>query len=267
MSNESVSKTTKLSSSLITVLDDSNVVKSNSNESTHTSSKNETDLTDDKHEASGTKRTFLEVNNVEKYKQFLIKPLETKRLKPSDTLDKVRQFLPMLKESTSKLLDDFKSNPDKLNIENVEDEDGQHIEMNLALVSESESGSEDDDEEDEDDDESNEDENASNKNKLKKYLNLFNEIDGDEDSDDDDDEEDEDSEEDETESLEPNPLDDLQLGFKVKNPNEIRKLKTGLEVHGKKSKRNLIKLIEPEEESNHDEEKDKATPKTSGSCV
>jgi hypothetical protein len=174
----------------------------------------------------------------------------------------------MLKESTSKLLNDFKANTDKLNIENVEDEDGQYIEMNLALVSESESGSEDDDEEDEDDDddESNEDENASHKNKLKKYLNLFNEIDDDEDSDEDDDEE-EDSDEDETESLEPNPLDDLQLGFKVKNPNEIRKLKTGLELNGKKSKRNLIKLIEPEEESNHDEEKDKDTPKTSDSCV
>ena len=266
MSNESVPKT-KSSSSLITVLDDSNVVKSNVNESTNTSSKNETNLTEDKHEASGTKRTFLEVNNVEKYKQFLIKPLETKRLKPSDTLDKVRQFLPMLKESTSKLLDDFKANPDKLNIENVEDEDGQHIEMNLALVSESESGSENDDDEDEnDDDESNEDENASNKNKLKKYLNLFNEIDGDEDSDEDDDEEEE-SDVDETESLEPNPLDDLQLGFKVKDPNEIRKLKTGLELNGKKSKRNLIKLIEPEEESDHDEEKDKDTPKTSDSCV
>lgn len=100
---------------------------------------------------SPTKRTFLAANpkpDIEKYKNFLIKPLETKRLKPSETLSKVRDFLPLLKDSTSKLLEDFKENPDSVNIENV-GEDEQHIEMNLAYVTESESDSSDESEESE----------------------------------------------------------------------------------------------------------------------
>ena len=240
MSNEIETKS-KPSSSLITVLDESNTLNSNLND-------NNNKETVEQLETSGAKRSFLEVNNAEKYKQFLIKPLETKRLKPSDTLDKVRQFLPMLKESTSKLLDDFKSNPDKLNIENVEDDDEEHIEMNLALVSDSDSCSEDDEDDEDSDDE---DKAVSNKNKLKEYLKMLNGNGAEVDEDDDDD--------DESESSEPNPLDDLQLGFKVKNPNEIRKLKTSLDLDGKKSKRNLIKVIETKENCKEEEEEKSKT--------
>ena len=242
MSNESESvlkatpSSSKPSSSLITVLDDANNFEAK-----------EANSCDNTLEGRASKRNFLEVNNTEKYKQFLIKPFETKRLKQSDTLDKVRQFLPMLKESTNKLLDDFKANPEKLDIENVEDEDDQHIEMNLALVPDSGS-----DEESDNDDESDDDHDSTNKNKLNKYMSLLN---GNNESDDDDDEEEED------ESSEPNPLDELKLGFKVDNPNEIKKLKTSLNQSENKSKRNLIKVIETCEESGDGEK-----PKTSDSA-
>ena len=108
---------------------------------------------------SPTKRAF----EVDKYKNFLLKPLETKRLKPSEALSKVRDFLPLLKESTSRLMDDFKLNPDAVNMENVADDEEQHIEMNLAYVLESESSgsdSEDSDSDSEDDDELEEEEGA-----------------------------------------------------------------------------------------------------------
>lgn len=97
---------------------------------------------------------FLEFNQLDKYKSFLLNKLETKPTKPSDTLSRVREFLPMLKESTAKLLDEFKENPDELNIENVGDDD-EHIEMALAFVPE-ESNSSNDSDEDEEDSESSE---------------------------------------------------------------------------------------------------------------
>ncbi len=106
---------------------------------------------------SPTKRAF----EVEKYKNFLLKPLETKRMKPSETLSKVRDFLPLLKESTTRLIDDSKVNPDAFNMETVADDDEQHIEMNLAYVlesSESDSDDSDDDDDDSEEDDEGEDE-------------------------------------------------------------------------------------------------------------
>lgn len=109
------------------------------------------------------KRNFLEVNDLQKYKQFVLKPLDTtKKFKPSETLSKVKDFLPLLRESTNKLLTDFKEKPDEINIENVDDED-EHIEMNLAMVSDDDDDSdededEDDEEEDDDDDDDDEEE-------------------------------------------------------------------------------------------------------------
>ena len=181
------------------------------------------------------KRPYLEVNSAEKYKQFVIKPIETKPLKPSATLDRVRQFLPLMKESTNKLLDQFKSNPEEVNIENVEEED-EHIEMNLALVSDS--GESDEDEEEEDDDD------GSKSNKLKSYLDLLSGKGGDDDDESDSDEEDDDD-------GSPNPLDDLNLGFKVKDPSKITSLKTTIqdgkhEYKKNKHKKQLIKIIESE---------------------
>ena len=146
----------------------------------------------------------------------MLKPLETKRFKPSEALSKVRDFLPILKDSTAKLLDEFKQNPDLLNIENV-GEDEEHIEMNLAMVSESEGS-----------------------------------------SDDNDSEEDEDIEQDVESSFEketsknssPNPLEDLNLGFKVKIPsNELKMPKS-------KVKKPFIKMIDNKEEDGDDDDED-----------
>lgn len=128
------------------------------------------------------KRSFLEVSEIDKYKNFLIKqqPLETKRFKPSDTLDKVRQFLPMLKESTEKLLNEYKEDPSKVDIENCENDENV-IEMNLQFVCNSsnsgESDDDDEEEEEEDDDEENENDEdvqpgCSTNNKPKEMLDL-----------------------------------------------------------------------------------------------
>lgn len=154
------------------------------------------------------KRTFLEVNNAEKYKQFMLKPIETKRFKSSETLSRVRDFLPLLKQSTEKLMEDFKQNPDDVNIEKVDEED-EHIEMNLALVAQSESDSDEEDEEEEDSDE---------------------------------------EEDEESENESSNSLDDLQLGFKVKDPNRIKKLKLSAQSE-LKAKNGLIQVIESNENS------------------
>jgi hypothetical protein len=185
--------------------------------------------------ASGGKRNFLEVNSLDKYKNLLLKPVETKRLKPSETLSKVRDFLPLLKESTNKLLEEFKDKPDELNIENVND-DEEHIEMNLALLPEDDdsSTSDDDDDDDEDDDDDSQDSN-----------------DDDEESTEDDEEEEE--EQDDSSS---NSIDELQLGFKVKNPTKIKKLK--LTRDSKATKRPLI-----EETTAPDEQQEQTANKNS----
>ena len=119
------------------------IANSNENKLESTSENDETEsVTQPKPAAS--KRAYLEVNeSVDKYKSFILKQLETKRLKSSETLSRVRDFLPLFKESTSKLLDTFKENPDELNIENVQ-EDEEHIEMNLAVVSDDSDDSDDD---------------------------------------------------------------------------------------------------------------------------
>ena len=171
---------------------------------------------------SSNKRNFLEVNNFEKYKQFMLKPIETKRLKSSDALAKVRDFLPLLKESTSKLLEDYKNNLNDLDIENVGDEE-EHIEMNLAMVSDSDTDSDEDNEDDEEDEEE-EEVNADGQN----------------------------SDEDSTDES----IDALQLGFKVKNSNRFKKLKISSEPVSK-SKKRLIKILDeesPEENLNGSEE-------------
>lgn len=138
---------------------------------------NEND-SNEKTEENSLKRAFLEVNNAEKYKNFMLKPLKTKKLKSSDTLDKVKAFLPDLKLSNEKLLESFNNNPDDVNIENV-DEEEQFIEMNLAFVPES-SGDDTSDEEDNDeseaDSEISEEESEENKNQktsLNEFLDNF----------------------------------------------------------------------------------------------
>ena len=264
MSNASESDTsTKLGNkprSLITVIGDAEATDEPSNTPASSSATSNSN-------GGGTKRTFLEVNNVEKYKSFLIKPLETKRVKPSDTLDRVRQFLPMLKESTNKLLDEFKADPDRVNIENVDEEAEQHIEMNLALVPDSNTDDSDEDEDEEDDDE--DEAKSSHQNKLSKYLSLLKEG-GDEDEDEDDGDDDEESSEEdsdkETTGSESNPLDALGLGFKVTNPDEIRKLKTSvsdaLNGSGQKKSRPLIKVIESDEPNKNEQNTDETEKET-----
>jgi hypothetical protein len=167
------------------------------------------------------KRNYLEVSSIEKYKNFVIKPLETKKFKPSDTLDKVRQFLPLLRESTNKLLEENKNNLDDLNIENVDEED-EHIEMNLAVVSDSGSDSDEDEyDEGEDDDENNDDDEVEEEDSVSSGNENSASGDGEDDK----------------------LVDEINLGFKVKDTTKLTKLKTSIE-EGKKSKKILIKMIE-----------------------
>lgn len=163
------------------------------------------------------KRAYLEVNNIEKYKQFVLKPLETKRFKASETLSKVRDFLPLFKQTTDKLLNDFKENPDGVNIENVDEED-EHIEMNLALVAQSDSDSDDLDDSDEDEENSDEESSSSNNNDT---------------------------------SI--NSLNDLNLGFDVKDPNKLTGLK--LTKSSKSKSKQLIKMIDSDQEQEVDKSK------------
>jgi hypothetical protein len=122
--------------------------------------------------STNNKRSYLEINEtVNKYKPFMLKQLETKKLKPSETLSRVRDFLPLLKESTSKLLDAFKENPDELNIENVQ-EDEEHIEMNLAVVSESEDSDDESDQEDEDETDTDDETEESNESNPLEQIDL-----------------------------------------------------------------------------------------------
>lgn len=163
------------------------------------------DLNESTGAKSPEKRAWLEVNNIDKYKPFMINKLETKRFKPSSTLSKVRDFLPMLKQSTDKLLEEYKENPDKVNIENVDDED-EHIEMNLALVAQSDSDSDEQEElQESDNDESDSNSNAGSSD---------------------------------------NSIDNLDLGFKVKDPNKIKKLK----LDSKKTpiRKDLIQVVDEE---------------------
>jgi hypothetical protein len=97
------------------------------------------------------KRSFLEISELDKFKNVMInKPFETKRLKASDALDKVKLFLPSLKESTDKLLAEHKDNPSGVDIENCENDENV-IEMNIQFVKENDSD-EDSDDHDYDDD-------------------------------------------------------------------------------------------------------------------
>lgn len=143
--------------------------------------------------SGSNKRQYLEVNKAETMKKLLIKPCETKPVKPSETLARVREFLPLLRESTNKLVEESKQNPAAVDIENVDEED-EHIEMDLALIPDD---SDEDSDEDEEDDEEEEDEEE-------------------EETDDSDDEEDVKTQE---------TLKELGLGFQVKNPDRIKRLK------------------------------------------
>ena len=189
------------------------IANSNENKLESTSENDETEsVTQPKPAAS--KRAYLEVNeSVDKYKSFILKQLETKRLKSSETLSRVRDFLPLFKESTSKLLDTFKENPDELNIENVQ-EDEEHIEMNLAVVSDD---SDDSDDDNDDDDEVEESEDGST---------------------------DENTSDEEDSSNK--PLDEINLGIKVKNPTSLTKLKLTTSSNKKKP---IIDIMD--EQPNH----------------
>ncbi|KAL7317171.1 hypothetical protein PS15m_003563 [Mucor circinelloides] len=69
----------------------------------------------------------------------------------SDILSRVQAFLPQLKNANEQL---EKADPSKLDIENVDEEDGQYIEMNLGLgVYEEKKPGQSDSEDDEDSDE------------------------------------------------------------------------------------------------------------------
>lgn len=118
------------------------------------------------------KRSLLEVNEADKYKSFMLKQLETKKFKPSDALDRVKQFLPDFKAANEKLLAEAKENPSQVDIENCENDD-KVIEMSLAFVPEGDSDSdeEDDAEQEVDGDEGeNDDEQA--KDSIQKYLKM-----------------------------------------------------------------------------------------------
>ncbi|OMJ09257.1 hypothetical protein AYI69_g10758 [Smittium culicis] len=62
----------------------------------------------------------------EERKTFKIEP-------PSDLLSRVANFLPLLKQENEKLSDSLASNPKELDIEQVDEENGQFIEMALDL--------------------------------------------------------------------------------------------------------------------------------------
>ena len=118
------------------------------------------------------KRAFLEVTELDKYKSVFInnKPFETKRLKTSDVLDKVKQFLPSLKESTDKLLVEYKENPSNVDIENCENDEN-IIEMNLQFVEEN-SDSSSSDSSDDNDETDEEIQNSEDEKKEKKVLDI-----------------------------------------------------------------------------------------------
>lgn len=153
------------------------------------------------------KRSMLEINEADKYKSFMLKQLETKKFKPSDALDRVKQFLPDFKAANEKLLTEAKENPSQVDIENCEN-DEQVIEMNLAFVPEGDSDSDSDDDEEagEEENEENGDEAVKdsiqkllqmNEKKLAKNKPMIKVIEGEIESDDEDEDDDEDFEGDE----------------------------------------------------------------------
>jgi len=115
------------------------------------------------------KRSLLEINETDKYKSFMLKQLETKKLKPSDALDRVKQFLPDFKAANEKLLTEAKENPSQIDIENCEN-DEQVIEMNLAFVPEGDSDSDSDEDYNGEETEENVDETA--KDSIQKFLQM-----------------------------------------------------------------------------------------------
>ncbi|KAI8323056.1 hypothetical protein GQ54DRAFT_245093, partial [Martensiomyces pterosporus] len=52
---------------------------------------------------------------------------------PSDLLSRLQAFLPQIAEANNKLEADSAADPDKLNIENVGEDEAQYIEMDLGL--------------------------------------------------------------------------------------------------------------------------------------
>lgn len=190
-----------------------------------TSATTTTEAIEDNHDSvepkpTASKRAYLDVKeSVDKYKPFMLKQLETKKFKPSEALNKVRDFLPFFKESTNKLLDAFKENPNELNIENVQ-EDEEHIEMNLAVVSESESDEDDDDEDEEDDDDDEDDEDEG------EY------------------DEDEESSDNEDSVNSKNPLNAINLDIKVKDKTKLTKIK----LSKSNSNKPMITLLDKNEE-------------------
>jgi hypothetical protein len=183
------------------------------------------DISEIKSNTSPSKRTFLEVNDIEKYKKFLVKPLETKKFRPSEALSRVRDFMPLFKESTDKLLDEHKANPEVLNIENVQ-EDEEHIEMNLALIP--------DESDEEDSDELEEDERSDSNSNETSSSDDYNE----------------ENENNETSS---SSVEDINLGFKVKNVNKLKKLKLSTQDSSKsKTNKNMIQIIQNQEEDDQE---------------
>lgn len=159
-------------------------------------------------EKPASKRNYLEVNKTDTMKKLLVKPSEIKPMKPSEALARVREFLPLLKESTNKLVAEAKIDPLAVDIENVGEED-EHIEMNLALMPENSDSDSDDDESDEDEDSDEQDEDDESPNDTEESINQ------------------------------------LGLGFKVKDPNRIKRLK--LEKPSANNKKPLISEINTDE--------------------
>jgi hypothetical protein len=190
-----------------------------------------------------SKSTLLEVNNMDKYKSFLINKPETQAMKPSEALSRVRQFLPMLKESTDKLLEEYKDKPDELNIENVGEED-EHIEMNVAFVPEGSSDDDEDEDEDEDDDTEEEEDEVESEDEL------------DESSYADQDEQNQIKRKhsnQKEESNSPDPLDELGLGFKYNTKLKLKLNPNDENFKNKKLKKNLIQEVA--EDNNNSETK------------
>ncbi|XP_013419554.1 uncharacterized protein LOC106180183 [Lingula anatina] len=65
--------------------------------------------------------------------------LKTYRTEPSSVLSRVKSFLPKMEEAQLQIQEILKSNPEKLDIEHIDDAEAQVIEMNLALVEQEES--------------------------------------------------------------------------------------------------------------------------------
>ncbi|KIJ46530.1 hypothetical protein M422DRAFT_165170, partial [Sphaerobolus stellatus SS14] len=62
--------------------------------------------------------------------QFPLPPSRPHAVPPSDVLSRAAAFLPLLASSNAELAN---VDPESLNIEHLEDEEGAHIEMNLGL--------------------------------------------------------------------------------------------------------------------------------------